>query len=58
MQLVVWRYEFRASLTATYGLMLLIESVDDCFEAYTAHHRHEGLNVTVLATDLLFEARL
>ena len=38
--------------------MLLIESVDDGFEAYAAHHWHEGLDVAVLATDLLLEARL
>ena len=57
-QLVVWRYNFRTSLIAPHGLMLLIERVDDGFEAYAAHHWHEGLNVAVLATDLLFEARL
>ena len=57
-QLVVWRYDFRASLIATHRLMLLIESVDDCLEAYAAHHWNEGLNVAVLATDLLFKAWL
>ena len=57
-QLVVWRYDFRASLIAPHRLMLLIESVDDSFEAYAAHHWHEGLNVAVLATDLFFEAWL
>ena len=57
-QLVVWRYKFRASLIAPHGLMLLIESVDDSLEAYATHHRYEGLNVAVLATDLLFKARL
>ena len=58
MQLVIRRDDFGSSLIAPQGLMLLIESVDDGLEAYAAHHWHKGLNVAVLATDLLFKARL
>ena len=50
--------EVRASLVASKILVFLIVATYYSFVANAAHDRHKYFNVTILATDLLFESWL